>query len=278
MARYGMVINCEKCVGCYNCFLSCQDEFCGNAYEGYSAAAPAEGHNWMRVIDKERGAFPKVKVAYIPKTCMHCEKAKCIEAAQDNAVYRRSDRIVIIDPLRAVGQRQLVAACPYRVIEWNEEKQVPQKCNLCAHLLDRGGKEPRCVEACPTGALIFGDLDDKQSTISHVMNQTATESLCPEFNLEENVVYTGLPKRFVSGTVVYKDKNQCAENVEIELSDKTETRTTKTNGFGDFEFEGLEASKSFSLKIRPPGYKEKVIRCNTSKDIHLGDIYLISET
>jgi Fe-S-cluster-containing dehydrogenase component len=277
MARYGMVINCEKCIGCYNCFLSCQDEFCGNAYEGYTAAAPTEGHNWMRVIDKERGKFPRVKVAYIPKTCMHCENAKCIEAALDNAVYRRPDGIVIIDPVKAVGQRHIVTSCPYRVIEWNEKEQVPQKCNMCAHLLDRGEKEPRCVESCPTGALVFGDLDDKGSAVSQIMNQTATEKLCTEFNLEEKVVYTGLPKRFVSGTVVYKDKNECAENIEIELYNKTETRTTRTNGFGDFEFEGLEASKSFYLKINQSGYREKIVRCNSSKDIHLGDVYLIPQ-
>ena len=275
MARYGMLINCEKCIGCYNCVLSCQDEFCGNAYEGYAAAAPIEGHNWIRVIDKERGRFSKVKMAYIPKTCMHCENATCIEAGQDNAVYRRSDGIVIIDPEKAVGQRQIVTACPYRVIEWNEKEQVPQKCNMCAHLLDRGEKEPRCVESCPTGALIFGDLDDEESAISQILKQTVSEKLCPEFNLEEKVFYTGLPKRFISGTVVYKDKNECAENLEIELHSKTKIRTTKTNGFGDFEFEGLEASKSFSLKISKPGYKEKRIRCNTSVDIHLGDIYLL---
>ena len=119
--RYGMVINSEECIGCYNCFLTCQDEFCGNTYEGYSAAAPMEGHNWMRVLDVERGQYPRVKVNYIAKTCMHCENAKCIEAAENRAVYRRPDGIVVIDPVKAKGQKHLVNACPYRVIEWNEE-------------------------------------------------------------------------------------------------------------------------------------------------------------
>jgi len=51
MARYGMVIDINRCTGCYNCFLSCRDEFAGNEYPGYSAAQPMEGQNWIRVIE-----------------------------------------------------------------------------------------------------------------------------------------------------------------------------------------------------------------------------------
>jgi len=272
--RYGIVINSEQCIGCYNCFLTCQDEFCGNTYEGYSAAAPLQGHNWMRVLDLERGQYPRVKVAYIPKTCMHCEDAKCVAAAENGAVYRRPDGIVIIDPVKARGQKQLVNACPYRVIEWNEEAQLPQKCNLCAHALDKGEKVPRCVESCPINAIVFGDLDDPASEISQVMKQGATEPLRPEFKLQEKVRYIGLPKRFVAGTVVLKDKSECAHNAEVELSNGKETRKTTTNMFGDFEFEGLEANQTFHLKVRQPGYKEKKLRCATVTDSHVGEIVL----
>lgn len=272
--RYGMVIKCDQCIGCYNCFLTCQDEFCGNAYEGYAAAAPMAGHNWMRVQDVERGRYPRVKVAYIPKTCMHCEAAKCIEAAENGAVYRRPDGIVVIDPEKARGQKHLVESCPYRVIEWNEEAQLAQKCNMCAHALDAGEKEPRCVESCPTNAIVFGDLDDPASEIANLWTEGATEVLCPEFGLGETVRYIGLPKRFVAGTVVLKDKNESAVNTEVELSNSRVTRKTRTNSFGDFEFEDLEAAQSFSLKIRQPGYKEKKIRCTTAGNTHVGEIYL----
>lgn len=277
MARYGMLINCNQCIGCYNCFLTCQDEFCGNAYDGYAAAAPMEGHNWMRVIDIERGQYPRVKVAYIPKTCMHCDNARCIAAAENGAVYRRPDGIVVIDPRKAVGQKQIVDACPYRVIEWNAKAQLPQKCNMCAHLLDSGDKAPRCVESCPTGAIVFGDLDDDASELSQILKRQEAQKLCPEFSLEEKVVYLGLPRRFISGTVVYQDKKACADGVQVELSDNAEQRTVRTNAFGDFEFEGLDADASVVLKISASGYKEKRLRCKTTVDTHMGDIYLIPQ-
>ena len=97
-----------------------------------------------------------------------------MDAATDGAVYRRDDGIVLIDPEKAEGRRALSTPVPYRVIYWNEEKQIPQKCTLCAHLLDEGWKEPRCVEACPTGALVFGDLDDPQSDVNSMANLEET--------------------------------------------------------------------------------------------------------
>ncbi len=60
-------------------------------------------------------------------------------------MYRRDDGIVIVDPEKAAGRKDLVSSCPYRRIYWNEEQQVAQKCTMCAHLLDQGWKEPRCV-------------------------------------------------------------------------------------------------------------------------------------
>jgi Fe-S-cluster-containing dehydrogenase component len=57
------------------------------------------------------------------------------------------------DTDKAKGQKDIVKSCPYGTIWWNEEQNLPQKCTLCAHLLDEGWEKPRCVQACPTGAL-----------------------------------------------------------------------------------------------------------------------------
>jgi Fe-S-cluster-containing dehydrogenase component len=274
MARYGMVIDITKCTGCYNCFLTCRDEYAGNEYPGYSAPQPMAGMNWMKVIEKERGQYPKVKVAYTPITCMHCENANCIKMAQNKAVYRRPDGIVIIDPVKAKGQKQIVTACPYRVIEWNEELQVGQKCTMCAHLLDKGEKVPRCVESCPTGSLVFGDLDDPKSEVSRLIASGQTEALHPEYGMNEKVKYIALPKKFVAGTVIYGDIDECAGGVTVSLSGNGETRLAKTNNFGDFEFEGLADNLDYTLKVEAEGYKAKSLKARTAKDTYVGEIVL----
>jgi Fe-S-cluster-containing dehydrogenase component len=276
MARYGIVVDVTRCNGCYNCFLACRDEYCGNDYPPYSLAQPMTGQFWMRIIERERGKYPKVKVAYTAVPCMHCDDAPCVSASKNGAVYRRPDGIVIIDPVKAKGQKEILSSCPYRVIYWNEEKDIPQKCTLCAHLLDQGWKEPRCVEACPTGALTFGDLDDPKSEVSKLLASGKTEVLHPEYGLKEKVTYIGLPKRFVAGTVIFGDTDECAENVNVALTGKGEKKqVAKTNNFGDFEFEGLPENKEYTVKIEHPGYKSAECNVKTLIDVYIGEIILM---
>jgi len=231
------------------------------------------GMNWIRLIEKERGQYPKVKVAYTPLTCMQCANPGCMKAAKDGAVYRK-DGIVMIDPVKAKGQKQLVDACPYRVIEWNEALELPQKCNLCAHMLAKGEKEPRCVENCPVNALVFGDLDDPNSEISKLVASGKTEVIHPEYGLGEQVRYIGLPRKFVAGTVVLGDIDEVAQEAAVTLTGNGETRSARTNGFGDFEFEGLADNQDYTVKVEVPGYQPQTRTARTLKDIYLGEIVL----
>ena len=275
MAKYGMVIDLTRCNGCHNCFLACRDEYCGNDYPPYSAAQPYTGQFWMRVMEKERGTYPKVKIAYTAVPCMQCKNATCIKASSNNAVYRRPDGIVIIDPEKAVGQKEVVSSCPYRVIYWNEEKQLPQKCTFCAHLLDAGWKEPRCVEACPTNALIFGDLEDPDSQVSKAMASDDLEVFHPEFGLKPRVRYIGLPKRFIAGSVALGDEeDEWAKDVTVTLMDNKAEKTIKTDSFGDFEFEGLQPETEYAIKIEHKGYAPKEFHVQTKMDVYLGEIEL----
>ncbi len=274
MPKYGMVIDVTKCNGCYNCFLACKDEHCGNDFPPYSLSQPMTGHYWMRVLEQERGRYPRVKVAYTAIPCMHCENATCLKMAPDGAVYKRPDGIIMIDPEKASGRKDMLSFCPYRVIYWNDEKQLPQKCTFCAHLLDQGWKEPRCVEACPTGALLFGDMNDPESEISKVLAGDNTESLHPEYQLNEKVKYIGLPKRFIAGSVIFSDTDQCAEGVKVTLTGEGDKKTTLTNNFGDFEFEGLPADKEYTVKVEFKGYKSQEFHVKTNIDVYLGDIFL----
>ena len=274
MSRYGIAIDVNKCVGCYNCFLTCRDEYAGNDYAGYSAPQPMSGGNWLKLKEVERGRYPHVKVDHVPMTCSHCDDAACIKLDQTGAVYKRPDGIVLIDPEKAKGNKALVNTCPYRRIEWNEELQLPQKCTMCAHLLDAGDPEPRCVESCPSGALLFGDLDDPESAISKLVAAGGFGPLEEEYGMKDKVLYKGVPKKFVAGTVIYGDKDEVAAGIKVILAGVDAEQTAVTNGFGDFEFEGLADNAGYTVKISAPEYKEAVIDTKTSRDIYLGEIVL----
>jgi Fe-S-cluster-containing dehydrogenase component len=275
MTRLSLLIDVTKCSGCYNCFLACRDEYYGNDYSPYSAPQPLDGQFWMQIKEIERGSYPKPKVDYIPTPCMHCETAPCVEVAADEAVYRRADGIVLIDPKKAKGQKDIVNSCPYRVVFWNAELEIPQKCTLCSHRLDEGAKEPRCVEACPTGALVFGDLDDPNSEIAKLSAALEVEDYHPEYDTAPLVKYVGIPKRFVAGEVVRRDvPGECAEGVLIALEGNGVKLQTRSDNYGDFEFEGLEKNTAYSVRVELKGYEPQVLDVFTQTDVNLGEIVL----
>lgn len=271
---YGMVIDAARCIGCYNCFLACRDEHVGNAYQGLTAAQPESGQHWMRIEVQERGTFPKVKAGYVPIPCLQCADASCISAATGDAVYRRADGIVVIDPEKAIGQRHLVSSCPYGAISWNEASNLPQKCTFCAHRLG-GANEPRCVEACPNGALIFGNLNDPASKVSQAFEGGGIEDLRPEIGMRPAVRYRALPTRFVVGEVVFADLREVpAVAVSVTLHRNGQELRAVTDSFGDFEFSGLVSDTSYALKVEHPGYRSHELAVHTPTDLNLGAIVL----
>jgi Fe-S-cluster-containing dehydrogenase component len=275
MTRLSVLIDVTRCSGCHNCFMACRDEHYGNDYAGYSAAQPLQGQFWMQLNEIERGAYPRPKLDYVPIPCQHCADAPCMEVAQEGAVYRRDDGIVVIDPVKAEGQRQIVEACPYRVVFWNAKLEIPQKCAMCAHRLDAGEKQPRCSEACPTGAMVFGDLDDPQSEISQRVAALETEVLHPEYGCSPLLVYHGIPRRFVAGEVVLDDADDaCAKGVEVALEGEGVRAETTSDVFGQFEFEGLAKNAAYHITITHPGYAPWQVDVKTQTDIDLGDIVL----
>jgi Fe-S-cluster-containing dehydrogenase component len=275
VARLSLLIDVAKCTGCYNCFLACRDEYYDNDYPPYSLAQPLNDQFWMKVVEVERGAYPKPKLSYIPIPCLHCESAPCMDAAKGGAVYRREDGVVLIDPEKAKNQESIVNACPYRVIYWNEETRTPQKCTLCAHRLDEGAAQPRCAESCPTAALVFGDLDDPDSEIAKLTDELDVEDFHPEFETRPLVKYVAIPKLFIAGEVVLEDQqDECAQGVEVILEGDDQLRETMTDAFGDFEFEGLGSNSPYRVIIRKQGYLEAKIEVTLKKDMNLGEVVL----
>jgi Fe-S-cluster-containing dehydrogenase component len=275
--RYGMIIDLNRCNGCYNCQIACKDEYVGNDFLPYSKAQPLSGHFWMRIEEKERGQFPRVLMTYFPIPCQHCQnQTPCMEADTTGAIKKRPDGIVLIDPEKSQGKKELVNSCPFGAIFWNEENQIPQKCTFCAHLLDSGWKEPRCVEACPTQAILFGDLDDPQSPISKKKAMSETEALWVRNDLNPRVLYVGLPKPFLAGTVVLEDIDECAQGAELLLKDKTNGKTveTKADSFGDFQFNGLSPDHFYKLVVRFKGYLPYEMDIEFKNDTTLKEINL----
>lgn len=267
-----MVIDLSKCNGCYNCQIACKDEHVGNDWSPCAKPQPLTGHFWMKVTDVVRGTFPKVKVVYGHDLCQQCDNAPCIAACKGKAIYKRDDGIVIIHPDKCRGDRNCMAACPYGVIYFNDDLNIAQKCTFCAHLLDKGTKEPRCVDACPTGALAFGDEEELKGLIERA------ETLGPENKVRPRVYYIGLPKRFVAGAVYDPSRDECIEGAVVTLTSlgNSGKMTTATDEFGDFWFEGLQVGR-YSLVIEKEGYTPYRIKSlSTEKDMNLGDIALMS--
>jgi Fe-S-cluster-containing dehydrogenase component len=278
MARYGMVIDLNRCTACYCCFAACKDEYWGNDYPPYTAAQPKFGQFWMNIVKNERGKHPYVKVAYMPVPCMQCENPPCLKTAQREAIYQRTEGIVVIDPLKAKGQKQLInnKACPYGAIYWNEEKELPQKCTFCLHRLEEG-KQPRCVRACPSECMKFGDLNDPQSEVSRLIKSSGAEAWHTEWNTRPRVFYIGLHKmtrHFLAGAVVLGDIDECAEGANVAVKDSQGAlKEIRTNAFGNFEVDNLESGK-YTVNIKKSGYHPQSLNIELKTSQYLGEIKL----
>ena len=278
MNKWNMVIDIAKCHDCNNCFLACKDEYYENDFPPCSLAQPRHSHRWIDILRKERGQHPKVDVSYLPLPCMHCDDADCIKAAGNEAIYKRDDGIVIIDPQKAKGQKALVDSCPYGVIWWNDELDVPQKCTFCAHLLDNGWSKPRCVQACPTDALEILLVDD--SEMRRITEAEELEVWHPEYGLEPRVYYKNLyryTRRFIAGSVALKDIDECAEGAQVTLKRGSEEviGTAVTNNYGDFKFDNLDDKlDKVSLEVAYPGYEMQELSVDLEDSKDVGTIFL----
>ncbi len=273
MAKYGFIIDVDRCNGCYSCFLACKDEWIGNDHGKYGAAT-ADGMNLMRVKEIEYGTDNKVKVDYIPIPCQHCKNAPCI-AKRPDAFYARPDGLVILDPVKS-ADKALLQACPYGCVQWNEKAGIAQKCNGCAHMLDAGEKQTRCSECCPNQALIFGDLDDPNSEISKFAAEHAAEleDFQPAFKAEPGVKYMYLPKPFICGEVTFEGEDVKGAKVTVKCDDCGCEYKTETDFLGDFEVQGLSTNKPYTVTIEADGCKPVVLKCRTAGSVNFGEIVL----
>jgi Fe-S-cluster-containing dehydrogenase component len=254
--KWNLIVDVARCDNCRVCFLAVKDEYVGNDFPGYSAAQPAHGHNWLDIERKERGVYPLVEAHFMPVMCNHCDDAPCMKAARNGAVRKRDDGIVIIDPEKSKGQKQIVAACPYGAIHWNEQLQIPQAWTFDAHLLDQGWTRTRGEQACPTRVFQTVKVDDEE--MQRLQAEQGLEVLKPELGTRPRVYYQHLhlmTQCFVGGTVVMMRSGveECAAGAEVVLSkDGREVGRATTDTFGEFKIDRLQAN-SGSYRLEAAG-------------------------
>jgi len=264
-------IDLSVCNGCYCCQIACKDEHVANDWTPYAKPQPDTGQFWIGLTELVRGQVPKVKVSYIPKMCHHCDDAPCIDSCKVEAIYKRDDGIVIIDPDKCTGCKLCADACPHDAIFFNEHLNIAQKCTGCSHLRDNEPEEwpvPRCVDQCPTDALRFGEESEFADFIK------GAELLNPGAGTKSRVYYKHLPKKFVAGTLYDPKQKEVIIGATCTLKDNQsgETFTAETDNFGDFWFRGLKDDRSFTLTMKK-GQKSLVIDdIVTTMDLSLGDI------
>lgn len=259
-----IVVDLARCNGCYNCQIACKDEHCGNDWSPIAKPQPQSGSFWCRVDQKERGKVPVVKVAYTPRF-FDCDEE--LLAAAPECAYRREDGIVILDPAASKGRRDLAEA--YDGIYWNEDLEIPQKCTMCAHLLDGGWKAPRCVDACGTEALCFGDVEDFGEKLEGAF----------QFNEGSRFYYLNMPRRWVAGAVVDKPANEVVIGATVTvLSEEGEqVAVMESDDFGDFMYEQLDEAR-YRVRIEADGYETVELQADcTKEDVVFGDIFLTQQ-
>lgn len=273
MNRWNLIIDVTKCNNCNNCVMSAKDEYIGNDFPGYSAPQPKAGHDWIGIDRHVRGSGSMIDVTYVPRMCNHCDDAPCVRAG-DGAVVKRDDGIVLIDPVKARGRRDLVDACPHGAVWWNEELQIPQAWTFDAHLLDAGADAPRCVTSCATGAMSSLKITDAE--MAGIVAREGLQGMLPE--TRPRVHYKGLEitrTAFLGGNVCARSADGLLENVEdatvrLDLHDGAPARSLHTDVWGDFKFDGLDQPpQSYTLTIHHPrhGTAEVSGNCETSQSI-----------
>ncbi len=281
MKKWNLIIDVAKCFNCNGCALACHDEYYDNEFPGVAASMPRLGHRWIDIRQRESGKFPVVEVSYLPVTCNHCDDAPCIKAAQDGAVKKRADGIVIIDPVKAKGQKQLVDACPYGAIWWNEDKQLPQAWPFDAHLLDSGWTQTRGAQVCPTRAMTSICVEDDE--MQRIVREEKLQVLRPELGTRPRVYYKNLDrwaKVFVAGSVAGKTRGvlECVEGAKVTLEkDGRRVAEAVTDPYGDFRFTGLdEGSGAYRLGISDARFAPKSLEVKLGGTVVLNDIVLES--
>lgn len=209
--RWGLLIDTTKCVdGCSACVEACQKE---NGWDRSNKGTQTASFSfdrleiepqWIRKLslkDKKIG-----RTFNLPIMCQHCESPPCVDVCPTGASFQRSDGIVLVDRHICIGCRYCMMACPYNARSFvhadisNQKPHMPrgkgcvESCTLCVHRIDVS-RLPACVEHCANighKALIFGNINDKNSEISQRLSSYSSTQIRADLNTNPGIYYQGL--------------------------------------------------------------------------------------
>ncbi|MFA6270568.1 MAG: 4Fe-4S dicluster domain-containing protein [Candidatus Paceibacterota bacterium] len=201
---YGIGIDIEKCIGCGSCARACKIEnnvpddpfFFRNWVEQYTitnderilVSSPNGGIDGFKQPVPEKDIY---KTFFVPKMCNHCAKSPCTQVCPVGASFESPEGLALVDQSYCIGCGYCVQACPYGCQYIDPVKGVVDKCTLCYHRLEKG-LDPACMMACPTGARVYGDLNDKNSAVSLFLKEHNCAVLKPQLNTESKLFYNDL--------------------------------------------------------------------------------------
>jgi tetrathionate reductase subunit B len=201
---YGIILDIDKCIGCGKCAKSCKLEndvpaepfFFRTWVEYYTVmndgsveiVSPNGGIDGFKQTVADEDIF---KSFFVPKMCNHCAKSPCVQVCPVGATYDSPEGIVLVDDKYCIGCRYCVQACPYGCRFIHPVKKVAGKCTLCYHRLVKD-LAPACMEVCPTGARLYGNLRDKESELVRFLKENTTQVLRPNLNTGSKLYYKGL--------------------------------------------------------------------------------------
>ena len=174
--RYAMVVDTRRCVGCHACVLACKAE--NNVPDGYC-------RDW--IVEEIRGEFPNLQSEIRSERCNHCSNPPCVYVCPTGASFIGEGGTVHVTHDKCTGCKACVAACPYDARYVHPDGYV-DKCTFCLHRV-REGKMPACVAICPTKTLHFGDINDPESEVSHLLRTRKWKVNHPETGCEPNVYF-----------------------------------------------------------------------------------------
>jgi tetrathionate reductase subunit B len=198
--RWGMLIDTNKCAkGCTDCVDACNNE---HGLTGFDR--PETDAQYIRKVTlRDKQTEHEIS---LPLMCQHCESPPCVDVCPTGASFKREDGIVLVDKHICIGCRYCMMACPYKARSFIHEelenqtlstprgKGTVESCTLCVHRIDKDGT-PACVEACTAenhNAMIFGDLNDKNSALSKELKLHGGKQIRADLNLNTGVRYQGL--------------------------------------------------------------------------------------